>query len=176
MIKVLRTAAVALGLLTAAIAPALSLSITFDEAGNCTGCTSEQFTTDPTGNFGGNVLIYGLPETVGTGPVNILDLNGSISDTLLFTSTQLIVYSYDNGGLLADVGPTVLFPNAVTGPTEDANGQFIYVSGSNTYHGVSGVSSVPLPGALPLFATGLVALGFLNRRRKRNSSAGYLSK
>ena len=69
----------------------------------------------PHGNFGGNVLIYGLPDTVGTGPVNILDLNGSISHTLLFTSTQLIAYSHDNGGLLADVGPTVLFSNAAQG-------------------------------------------------------------
>jgi hypothetical protein len=38
----------------------------------------------------------------------------------------------------------------------------------NTYNGVS---DVPLPAALPLFATGLGALGLLGWRRKKNAAA-----
>jgi hypothetical protein len=33
--------------------------------------------------------------------------------------------------------------------------------------GVPSTSAVPLPGALPLFATALVGIGLLNRRRKK---------
>jgi hypothetical protein len=36
---------------------------------------------------------------------------------------------------------------------------------------ITAVSSVPLPAALPLFASGLGALGLLTRRRKRKNSA-----
>ena len=36
---------------------------------------------------------------------------------------------------------------------------------------VSAVSATPLPAALPLFATGLGALGLLGWRRKRKASA-----
>ena len=38
-------------------------------------------------------------------------------------------------------------------------------------HEVDVVSTVPLPAALPLFASGLIGLGLLGRRRKRNASA-----
>ena len=48
---------------------------------------------------------------------------------------------------------------------------------TGTYFGLSGEtivisnSGVPLPGALPLFATGLAALGLLGWRRKRKAQA-----
>jgi hypothetical protein len=152
---------------------ASAFTITFDEAGNCTGCTSETVEADPTGTYKGNVLVYGLPTTVNSGAVSIFDSTHAISDTLYFTNNaSMIFYSYDNGGLAADVGTTVLFPNAFAGPTEDSNGNFTYLASSgNIYNGTSGVSPVPLPGALPLFATGLSALGLLGWRRKKKQPA-----
>jgi hypothetical protein len=33
------------------------------------------------------------------------------------------------------------------------------------------LATTPLPGALPLFATGLISLGLLRRRRRRNLAA-----
>ena len=172
-----RIAALSVGLYAlATAAPASAFTITFDEAGNCTGCTGFAYTTDPSGTFSGKVLIYDLPSAVTFGQANIQDSNGTISDTLYFfpnqqgLSTEMIFYSYDTNGLLADVGTTDLFPTARIGGTEDANGVFLYNPG-NIFNGVSGVSAVPLPGALPLFATGLAGLGLLGWRRKRKANA-----
>ena len=41
----------------------------------------------------------------------------------------------------------------------------------NASFSLTGVSGVPLPAALPLFATGLGALGLLDWRRKRKAAA-----
>ncbi len=178
MLNPIRVAAVSLGLLTFAAVPASAFTITFDEAGHCSGCTGFEYTTDPSGTYGGNVLIYDLPAIVGAGPVNIFDVTGSVSDTLYFFanvdsthSTQMIFYSYDNGGLLADVGLTSLFPDAFAGPTENQDETFTYGGGSgSTYNGLSG-SITPIPAALPLFATGLGSLGLLGWRRKKKARA-----
>jgi hypothetical protein len=40
-----------------------------------------------------------------------------------------------------------------------------------TFESVNGVIATPLPGALPLFATGLGTLGLLGWRRKRKQLA-----
>ena len=52
-----------------------------------------------------------------------------------------------------------------TGDTVSTTG----FSGSVTYNFSPVVAAVPLPGALPLFATGLGALGLLGWRRKRKA-------
>ena len=55
---------------------------------------------------------------------------------------------------------------SLTGGTTDADrlGKDFYISGATA-------SAVPLPGALPLFATGLGALGLIGWRRKRKAQA-----
>jgi hypothetical protein len=75
--------------------------------------------------------------------------------------------------------PTGSYTNQIT-LTEGLNGALIYAPGPNdpgfsldaaiTYDFISD-SPVPLPAALPLFATGLGALGLLGWRRKRKAQA-----
>jgi hypothetical protein len=181
--------AVSLGLLTFAVVPASAFTMTFDELGNCSstvGTCSSVLAPDPTGTVTGNVLIFTLPEPTFTGNVNILDPGGALSDHLrwIFTdpltgsvsdtacdsgatpcAQRMIFYSLDDLG-----GQTPTFMTMLS-TTEDANGRFEWVvppPGVNIY---IGFSNVPLPAALPLFATGLGALGLLGWRRKRKAAA-----
>ena len=84
---------------------------------------------------------------------NSLDLSG-----LLFL---------DNDFTIANPGFQQLYMGSESSPTFR----------TGTYFGLSGEtivisnSGVPLPGALPLFATGLAALGLLGWRRKRKAQA-----
>jgi hypothetical protein len=178
-------------------------TLTFDENGNCTStfmtCPSTTG-TDPTGFVTGqNVLIYTLPELTFSGRVDILDAGGSVSDQLAFVDTttgstttcepgsgaaicanELIFYSFDSLGTLADVGSrTISVITPALPPTENANGTFEFFAGGcpagapncNNYIGTS-AGTVPIPAALPLFATGLGGLGLLGWRRKRKAQAG----
>ena len=181
--------AISLALFTFATAPASAFTLSFNEYGNCSttvGFCSSIVATDPSGKVTtGDVLIYNLPSLTYTGSLGINDPNGTLSDVLRFVDTtvpgttcgptgpgcanEMIFYSLDNGSAPADVGP-LSFPNIATFLTENADGTFSYTTsnGHNTYNGVSGT---PLPAALPLFATGLGAMGLLGWRRKRKSAA-----
>ena len=182
--------AASLVLLTFAAAPASAFTMTFDEFGNCSSdvgtCSSFISPTDPTATASkkapGPVLVFIMPQATYSGNENILDSTGAISDhlrwinpsgsdlacpasSLTLCATMMIFYSLDTGIAPADVGP-IAFSTSLPFVTEDANGTFTYTSGlGNTYIGTSTVT--PLPGALPLFATGLGALGLLGWRRKR---------
>lgn len=59
------------------------------------------------------------------------------------------------------------------GVGEGYNMQYVFASAiTGSYKGdVTQVSSVPLPAALPLFATGLVGVGFLTRRKRLSDKA-----
>ena len=182
MYSFLRVACVSLALAFIA-APSWAFTLTFDENGNCTGCGAGTFVygADPTGAYGGNVLAYILPSLVISGTVGINDPDGRPSDAISFTNAngvldggtnadRMIFYSFDNEGLLADVG-TILaslidFPYIIT---ERADGTFTYDVG-NVYNGLSGDSTTPIPAALPLFAGGLGVIGLLARRRKRRQA------
>jgi len=179
--------AVSLGLLVFAVAPASAFTMTFDESGNCSstvGTCTGHFIADPTGTVTGNVWVFTLPSMTFTGNVNIFDPDGvTLSDHLRWIdannsssscdpgvgvtpcANRMIFYSLDDLG-----GQTPTF-NSPQHTNENADGSFQWVvpsPGTNIY---DGVSSVPLPATLPLFATGLGALGLLGWRRKRKLSA-----
>jgi hypothetical protein len=161
-------------------APASAFTMTFDESGNCSstvGTCSSVLAPDPTGKVTGNVLIFTLPSLVASGNANIFDPDGvTLSDHLRWIdannsdtacpegttpcANRMIFYSLDDLGGQTPIFTTPNFTN------ENANGSFVWhpPGGVNIY---DGVSNVPLPAALPLFASGLAGLGLLGWRRKK---------
>jgi hypothetical protein len=136
-----------------------------------------------------NVLVFTLPELTFTGNVNIFEPDGvTLSDHLRWINSsnsssacdgssglpacanRMIFYSLDDLG-----GQMPTFPNTVESTTENPDGSFVWVvppPGVNTYDGSSApVGATPLPATLPLFATGLGALGLLGWRNKRKAQA-----
>jgi hypothetical protein len=79
--------------------------------------------------------------------------------------------TYDLKTSIGPLSGVALFNNGVSFPT--TAGAFIInsVTGDATFSAVVSPSGVPLPGALPLFATGLAGLGLLGWRRKRKAAA-----
>ncbi len=65
------------------------------------------------------------------------------------------------------------FTNGVSTSFSTSAGALIIslVTGNATFSASTGINPVPLPGALPLFATGLGALGLLGWRRKKKLAA-----
>jgi len=182
-------ATISLALLTFGVAPASAFTMTFDEYGNCSstvGTCSSVVAPDPTGLVSGNVLIFTLPSDTFVGNVNIFEPGGvTISDRLRWYCSlgagncgtgidgrplgdKMIFYSFDSNGAPADVGNLISISATTNTATENPDGTFTYdvpSPGVNIYKGLS--TETPLPTALPLFATGLGALGLLGRRRKR---------
>jgi hypothetical protein len=77
-------------------------------------------------------------------------------------ATHMLFYSVDDNGQIPTL--TTLFS-----ANENPDGSFHFVSVlGNTFDGKSDV--VPLPAALPLFASGLVGLGLLGWRRKTKAA------
>lgn len=89
--------------------------------------------------------------------INYLDPAGSLGDFIL----QLDLTLTDTAGMLTATMFQVAQPGT---PAFDS-----YIGNFIDFHGT--VSQVPLPAALPLFATGLGALGLLGWRRKRKAQA-----
>jgi hypothetical protein len=110
---------------------------------------------DGAGNFGGGLTNTLTGGNNPLGPDIKFTLNGAI------TSLQLLSAVNSGGHSLTDFFAAdicVLGANGACGATG------VVFDGSP-------LSSVPLPGALPLFATGLGALGFLGWRSKRKTQA-----
>jgi hypothetical protein len=167
------------------VAQALSdLSFTYSGSNlsgqTLTGSSSQEITVASNGTFS-------LGPTVSTGWA----LSSPTSNTLLLNDlgaagpTHLILgppgsggtYSNANGSIAGNpahnpfLNQTATFAISLAGITaatliNSATFSFGTTAGINVA-GVPSTSAVPLPGALPLFATALVGIGLLNRRRKK---------
>jgi hypothetical protein len=105
------------------------------------------------GGAGPAHLIIGPPGAGGYSNANGSIAGNSAHNPFLNQAVTFVIFGPDL--------TTASIPNSVTfsfGTTEGANN-------------VPGVSTVPVPAALPLFATGLGALGLLGWRRKRKARA-----
>ena len=131
------------------------------------------FTLGPTASTG-----WGLKNNVSGGLQ--LDALGFIGPAGLIIGPPDAGGSYSNAnGSIAGNGPhnpfldqTATFLISVAGLTAaDTVTSAAFSFGTTAGVEIAGVSPVPLPGALPLFASGLVGLGLLGRRRKRNAKA-----
>ena len=144
------------------------------------------FSTDPTlgTHMTGNVTfnfdttgVTGGPFDLSNGVTNIeLD-----SGTYQLTSQNVVMDNFflRNGSIITWVveaegfsGPTFVFllSDDVTVTPDEATANGIALSNTVGVWSIAGVST-PLPAALPLFATGLGAMGLFGWRRKRKAQA-----
>jgi hypothetical protein len=159
----------------------LSGILTIDASGTPTGVSNLRVTQGLYGadlNYSASFVIpppQFLPDpdiVVGPGSLSI---NNGLSNYVPFTKLSLsLTFSLTNflsGNLSNILSGSIFWPNSC-----DFVGQQIVCAGEGAApHIVSGsltpIPTVPLPATLPLFATGLGALGLLGWRRKRKAAA-----
>ena len=159
----------------------------FSSSAQLTGALTLDFTSNPNGAF---VFQIGTTLTTAAGPgaasVNVLSAG---SNSALYwdvgSSATLGTYTIFAGNILADqsitlntgatieCGRAIALNAAVTMDTNTISNDCTNVSGgfTNVSSGLNGINATPLPAALPLFATGLGAMGLLGWRRKRKNAA-----
>jgi hypothetical protein len=148
-----------------------TLSATFSDGGSASGT----FTLDSTTN-----TLLDLSVTTTAGSVLVGFSYSTTATPLLYCGTvcQYYFYTYSQGQASVLVIDLVNYPSLIN-PTLVADGgsfeQLMQPTGSLYRYTASGeivpVSTTPLPAALPLFASGLGALGLLGWRRKRKAQA-----
>jgi hypothetical protein len=126
---------------------------------NASSSATDLQVTSNTGGFGvggylGNAFINGF--TVAGGVITDVTFEYYGADNVApnVICCSLVLYGQPGGNTVAGLGNSRLAANE-----SDSNLTF------------QRVSEAPLPGALPLFATGLGALGLLGMRRKRKKTA-----
>ncbi len=117
-------------------------------------------------------------DLIETAPFQVIDLNTSINSFDVNAARQIISATLDNLGpvdysLCLSTGN--LAPGTVCQLTNGAEGSFLESNlGAGLVEGTdltfTPITSTPLPAALPLFATGLGALGLLGWRRKKKAA------
>jgi len=118
--------------------------------------------------------LFGMsPVPGGETPVAIDPTSGTVTGLTpgtSFTGSLFDVVSLaDTLYFVSSTNPTLLF--SVNETTGVQNFIFLNAPVTDMTAGVTGASTVPIPGALPLFATGLAGLGLLGWRRKKKAAA-----
>jgi hypothetical protein len=129
-------------------------------------------------NDGGVHLSGGLFENVGF-TQDTSDGQGHVNDSSVFSFTGLSSLLAVTSGLFHPGDAALILPwrdnpNAFTsfiGQGPDGDGCNNCYFGQIATLSTPDVSATPIPAALPLFASGLGAMGFLAKRRKRKNSA-----
>jgi len=126
-------------------------------------------TVDPaSGKLFGMSPVFG-----GATPVAIDPTSGTVTGLTpgtTFTGSAFdVVSSASTLYFVSSTNLTLL--NLVNETTGVLNFTFLSAPVTDMTVGVTGASTVPIPGALPLFATGLGALGLLGWRRKKKAQA-----
>src|SRR5262245_3234122 len=155
-----------------ATSPATAATITYDLVG-VTATFVSLGTDTVTGNFSFDPTTTSLSAVniVSTGPVNpdhftVPSSPITANSIRAFSAEIFITINFlNNLGLSSDPVSSI---NFVIPINPGSNAASTSVTGQAVPRGVS---AVPLPAALPLFATGLGALGLLGWRRKRKASA-----
>ncbi len=149
--------------------------------GTLTDASADVYTINPTPNFydgPDNVIYYPQNLAPPSPPYFFLDLDG-ISFSVGNGTLSFNVYE-NNNPKVPGYNCVATSPYCIMGPGNTAAGGGLDANG-NPLDLVSAasfsltVAPTPLPAALPLFATGLGALGLLGWRRKRKSAAAALA-
>jgi len=162
-------------------------TLAFDENGNATidlrdgnGPQPDSFVIQADPNASNHLaLTYLLDGIVGVGIVDVLDINGNLSDAISFYNIgdqgYMAYYSGDiNGGTLADIISAGFVPLSDLSVT-DVGDTFAYFSGgvplaNNDYYGISGGNQTPDGGStLALLGGALVLVGAFSRKLRQNT-------
>ena len=115
--------------------------------------------TDSSGGFYSLATFAGAPSSPGEPPVPYGNLNNGPHFLALYDK---ITWEVNLGATPGEILSTINFFG------RDSNSD-AFIQASLTYDLVDAVNQVPVPGALPLFASGLGALGLIHWRRKRRA-------
>jgi hypothetical protein len=152
--------------------------------------SSAQLTGQLTLDFGSNpnqVFVFQIGSTLTTASASDVKVVGAgansavywdvgssatLGTTTLFEGNIIALASVTmNTGSTIECGRAIALTGAVTMDTNTISNDCTNTNGSNGFNGGSNGIVTPLPAALPLFATGLGALGLLGWRRKRKNIA-----
>lgn len=153
------------GLTTSSISGSLAandqVTFSYDFTGNLRAGILGSFASYNTGNTQGSaqaIAPFSISSASGT-------VNGSPSTPLAFSSAQI---DFSNNKA------TAVIQNFSSGVVNYSN-QFIGIlTGSSAYDVAYSASAVPVPAALPLFGSGILALFGFRRKKKREEEAGAL--
>jgi hypothetical protein len=161
LLRIVEFAAVAMAvmgvLVTGASAATVTVNLTTDDY---PGETTWEILTDPGGVLAGSGGPYtGMANTTISTPVDLVP--GDYKFTIYDAFGDGICCGYGTGTWSIDIPGLA----SIVSPSGGEYGEY-----ETVYFTVPASSAVPLPPALPLFAGGLVTLGWLGRRRWRRQA------